>query len=268
MMAPVELDRRIGPSTTTPAIARLLSCPASGAPYSPGNMLSLPIVRSPEERDVPLYAGNIEEDLQRVSRAGLAERVTGGLSWPSKMPCPAWGISATRCRVGAALAQSPGTVCHQCYALGGRYVFPAVQAKLAARYRGLFHPLWTPAMIFLIRWYADRFFRWFDSGDLQGQHHLQNILTICRHTQDVLHWLPTREYETVQACRGEIPENLTVRLSAHRIDGRSPAWWPQTSTVVRAEEHATCPAPTQGGKCAGCRLCWDRETRNVAYRLH
>jgi hypothetical protein len=231
-------------------------------------MLSLPIAQRPEERDVPLYTGDVEEDLRRVSRAGLAERVTGGLSWPGKMPCPAWGISATRCRVGAALAQRPGAVCSGCYALRGRYVFPAVQAKLEERYRGLFHPLWTPAMVFLIRWYADQYFRWFDSGDLQGQNHLRNILTICRHTRDVLHWLPTREYAVVKACRSEIPENLTVRVSAHRIDARPPAWWPQTSTVVNEEADATCRAHEQGGRCCDCRLCWDPATRNVSYRLH
>jgi len=27
------------------------------------------------------------------------------------------------------------------------------------RYRGLFHPLWPPAMVFLINFYFDRYFR-------------------------------------------------------------------------------------------------------------
>jgi hypothetical protein len=231
-------------------------------------MLSLPIAPPPEEGAVPLYTGNVEEDLQRVGRNRLAERITGGLSWTSKMPCPSWGISATRCRVGALLAQRPGTVCHGCYALGGRYAFAAVQEKLEARYRGLFDPLWSPAMVFLIRWYAGRYFRWFDSGDLQGENHLRNILTICRHTRDVLHWLPTREYDVVRSCRAEIPENLTVRLSAHRIDGTPPGWWPQTATVVSESGEATCPAPGQGGSCGDCRACWDPATRNVAYEVH
>src|SRR5438128_369123 len=131
-------------------------------------MLSLPVIPPSAEREVPLYTGNVEKDLRRVSRNRLAERITGGLSWPGKMPCPSWGISAMRCRIGAALARRPGTVCHECYALGGHYVFSSVQAKLEERYHGLFHPLWTPAMVFLIRWYASRYFRWFDSGDLQG----------------------------------------------------------------------------------------------------
>ena len=99
---------------------------------------------------------------------------------------PAWGISATRCRVGQALAQQAGTVCSSCYAMRGTYGFSSVQNKLEERYQGLFHPLWSPAMVFLIRYFCGRYFRWFDSGDVSDIHHLQNIFTICRHTRDVL----------------------------------------------------------------------------------
>lgn len=125
-------------------------------------------------------------------------------------------------------------------------------------------------MVFLIRWYADRYFRWFDSGDLQGPNHLRNIATIARHTRDVLHWLPTREYDTVRACRGEIPENLTIRISAHRVDAPPPSWWPTTSTVTSVQEggEGICPAPDQDGHCGECRACWDGEVGNVVYRLH
>ena len=102
--------------------------------------------------EVPLYTGDVEADLRIVSRNQLASRITGGLSYPTKMPCPAWGISATRCRVGSLLAKQAGTVCSACYAMRGRYLFPAVQEALERRYRGLFHELWTPSMIFLVRY--------------------------------------------------------------------------------------------------------------------
>lgn len=186
------------------------------------------------------------------------------------MPCPAWGISATRCRVGRVLAARPGTVCSHCYALKGRYLFPAVQRKLEERYRGMFHPLWVPAMAFLVRWHADRHFRWFDSGDVQGKTHLRNIAAVCRQTRDVLHWLPTREADAVRACAGELPDNLTVRLSANRVDGPPPAWWPTTSTVVSGQDSGdgVCPAPDQDGACDDCRGCWDPGVPNVAYRRH
>src|SRR4051794_34496414 len=121
--------------------------------------------------DVPLYQGDLDRDLRAVARHRLAEAVTGGLSFTTKLPCPSWGIPATRCRIGSVLAQQGGTVCNRCYALKNRYRFDSVQKKLEERYRGLFQKQWTPAMIFLIRYFCDRYFRWFDSGDVQGESH-------------------------------------------------------------------------------------------------
>jgi hypothetical protein len=212
----------------------------------------------------------MDADLRLVGRNRLAEQITGGLSWPSKMPSPAWGIPATRCRVGSVLAQREGTVCHDCYALKGRYLFPTVQRKLEERYRGLFHPLWTPAMVFLVRYYADRYFRFFDSGDLQGENHLRNICTIAAHCPDIRFWLPTREAAAVRAV-GSWPPNLTVRVSAPLVDGPPPRGFANTSTVAsRAPQgHSfVCPAPDQGGHCGTCRACWSKEVPTVAYRLH
>jgi Gene product 88 len=206
----------------------------------------------------------MDEDLKAVSRNKLAEQITGGLSVTSKMPCPSWSISAYRCRLGSVLAQKEGTTCSKCYARKGRYSFSKVQERLEQRYQALFDPLWTPAMIFLIRYYCHEYFRWFSSGDLQGENHLRNIVTVAEHTPDVRHWLPTRETEIVRAV-GEFPENLVVRLSATKIDGKPPRW-PTTSTVVTEGE--TCPASHQGGSCGNCRACWERSVANVAYRKH
>jgi Gene product 88 len=220
------------------------------------------------EPDIPPYTGDMQTDLSIVSRHRLAEQITGGLSLTTKMPCPSWGIPATRCRIGAMLAQKEGTVCHHCYALKGRYTFPNVQAALERRFQGLFHELWTPAMAFLVNYYWDRYFRWFCSGDLPGENHLRNICTVARHTPGVLHWLPTREAETVRAVRqeGPFPENLVVRVSGARIDGQPPKSFPQTSTVV--SQGVTCPAPDQGGHSGEGRDCWDPEVATVSYRLH
>lgn len=231
--------------------------------------IGLPVVSSPEP-EVPLYTGDMVADLQVVARRRLAETITGGLSLTSKMPAPSWGIPATRCLVGGALATQPGTVCHECYARKGRYRFTAVQAKLEERYRGLFHPLWTPAMVFLVRYFCDRYVRLFDSGDVQGENHLRNIITVARNVPDVQFWLPTREYATVRACADDLPPNLLVRVSAQRVDAPPPAWWPTTSTVVTAAGpgEGVCPAPEQGNRCGGCRLCWNPNAGNVTYRRH
>ncbi len=234
--------------------------------------VGLPVLSDPE---APLYIGDqvrLEADLRTVSRRRLAEEITGGLFWPGKMDCPAWGISATRCRVGSVLARKEGTVCHDCYAMKGTFQFGANRRKLERAYEGLMDArnLWTPSMVFLIRWYAAERFRWFHSGDLQGINHLRNIIRICLETPDVLHWLPTRESKVVLACKDAIPPNLAIRASATGIGGEPPRWWPLTSTVVMDGAEGVCPSSLEGGNCSdhGCTACWDREVENVAYRLH
>jgi hypothetical protein len=239
--------------------------PSLARPQDDLSRVSLPLVGG-----IPLYRGNVADDILLVCRHRMADEITGGLSFPSRMPCPSIGLPASRCRSGSKLAEEDGTVCSHCYADKGRYVLDAVQAKLEKRYEGLFHPLWVPAMVFLIRWHADGHFRWFESGDIQDESHLRNICTVARNTADVRHWLPTREYEVVRSCRSEIPENLLVRVSATMIDGQAPTWWPNTSTVVSGKQSGpgVCGAKETDGNCGTCRDCWDSEVVNVAYRLH
>jgi hypothetical protein len=96
------------------------------------------------------------------------------------------------------------------------------------------------------------------------------LITVARNVPDVRVWLPTREYAVVRECASEIPENLTVRVSAHMVDAEPPSWWPTTSTVVSGQEpgDGICPAREQENACGECRACWDRDVANVAYRLH
>ena len=56
-----------------------------------------------------------------------ADAIHGGLGKPSKMPGYAYGIPAKHCKVGAKLHKVPGSVCADCYALKGRYMFANVQ---------------------------------------------------------------------------------------------------------------------------------------------
>lgn len=149
----------------------------------------------------------------------------------------------------------------------GRYRFGKVQDKLEERYQELFNTLWTPSMVFLVRWYADEYFRFFDSGGLQGENHLRNILTIAENVPDVKMWLPTREADLFQKV-GRFPENLTVRLSGNMIDGKLPAW-PTMSVVSRnGGEGHFCSSRQQNNSCGSCRACWDESISNVVYSLH
>jgi hypothetical protein len=126
-------------------------------------------------------------------------------------------------------------------------------------------------MVLLIRWHVGRYFRWFDAGDLLGDWLLFNICQVAIHTRDVLHWLPTQEYDMVREFSEDIPKNLVIRLSAQMVDGEPPDWWPCASTVFTAEPLAGAhvrPALDQENYCGACRACWDSSVGNVAYRRH
>jgi len=194
-----------------------------------------------------------------------ASKIVGGLSTPGKMPCYSINLPATACKVGAKLARVPGTTCHGCYALKGRYRFKTTKRAMARRLAALDHGSWTAAMTALIT--GHKYFRWHDSGDLQSVQHLKNIFEVCKNTPDTRHWLPTREAGLMKFIDPDvIPKNLIIRISATKVDGLAPRWWPWTSTV--STQSKTCPAPDQGGKCRSCRLCWSRDIPNVTYAKH
>ena len=194
-----------------------------------------------------------------------ASKIVGGLSTPGKMPCYSINLPATKCNVGAKLARVPGTTCHGCYALKGRYRFKRTKQAMARRLRALDHGSWTTAMVALVA--GHKYFRWHDSGDLQGPSHLIKILNVCKQSPNTMHWLPTREHSLLALMDPDIiPKNLLIRVSATKVNGPAPSWWPWTSTV--STEGKTCPAPDQGGKCRSCRACWDRSVPNVVYAKH
>ena len=194
-----------------------------------------------------------------------AREITGGLSKPSKMPGPAFNLPAARCITGAKLVKIPGSVCHGCYALKGRYRFKNVQDALERRRQGLSSPQWVEAMTVLVT--GHDFFRWHDSGDLQSLQHLKNIFEVCKRTPSTKHWLPTREAQILKQVQPEdVPENLIIRFSSHMIDQGPVTAWPWTSTVVTKDK--TCPAAEQDNACGSCRACWNKEVKNIAYGKH
>ena len=198
-----------------------------------------------------------------------AKKITGGLSDPGKMPGFAYNLPAWECVTGVKLQAIEGSVCSGCYAMKGRYRFPNVKDALNRRLNSLNHPQWIEAMTVLISHYSRKvpWFRWHDSGDLQGAQHLKNIFEVCSATQQVQHWMPTREVKLLKFVQSEVvPKNLIIRVSSHMIDQGPVKSWPHTSTVVRAGK--TCPAQETNNQCGSCRSCWNKEISNVAYPLH
>ena len=192
-----------------------------------------------------------------------ARQITGGLSKPGKMPEGSYNLPASACQTGQKLAQIPGTPCHGCYALKGRYNFSNVQQALRKRLKSLMHPLWTAAMTVLVK--GKKHFRWHDSGDIQSVAHLKKIFEVCNNTPGTMHWLPTQERRYLPL--GSYPKNLVIRLSNAKNNTAPGQAWTHWSTVVDKGFHS-CPAQSQGNKCGTCRACWDPKVKNVTYPKH
>jgi hypothetical protein len=192
-----------------------------------------------------------------------ANKITGGLSAPGKMPEGSYNLPASACQTGAKLRLIPDTPCYKCYAFKGNYVrYPAVQKALRRRLASLTHPRWVEAMTVLVK--GQKHFRWHDSGDLQSVHHLKKIFEVCNNTPGTMHWLPTQERKYLPL--GSYPKNLVIRLSNAKNNTAPGNAWTHWSTVV--DSGGDCPASRQGNQCGSCRRCWDPEVKHVTYPKH
>ena len=197
-----------------------------------------------------------------------AERITGGLSAPGKMPEGSYNLPARACQTGAKLREIPGTPCYGCYAFKGRYNFPNVKDALTRRLESITHLHWVEAMATLLK--GKKHFRWHDSGDLQSVHHLKKIFDVCKLTPETSHWLPTQERKLLQFLDPDtIPTNLIIRLSNAKNDTKPGNAWTHWSTVVtKPRAGHVCPAPEQGNNCGSCRACWSKDVKEVQYKIH
>ena len=156
--------------------------------------------------------------------------LVGGLSKPSKMPGWSIGIPAKECKTGSKLRLVKDSVCEECYALKGCYVFKVVQAAQYKRLEAISHPDWVQAMTTLINSKKPDVFRWHDSGDVQDLQHLEKIFEVCRATPEKRHWMPTRE-AWIKDHMHMAPANLVVRFSSPMVDQGPVKSWANTSTV-------------------------------------
>ena len=194
-----------------------------------------------------------------------AQAITHTLSKPGKMPGWAYSTPAHECKTGTKLRAVAGSVCANCYAYErGRYRFQNVKDAQYKRFAALKHPLWATAMALQINSKKVKYFRWHDSGDVQNLDHLNKIYEVCRLSPDVKHWMPTREAWVKDHLHYK-PDNLVIRFSPPMIGQRNDTW-PNSSMVVLKD--ASCPAPSQGGKCGDCRQCWDPAVQVVSYGKH
>jgi hypothetical protein len=220
-----------------------------------------------------------------------ANEITGKLSNTEKMPCKSYNIPAKNCNVGSKLAKVIGSVCYGCYALKGRYLFSNVLNAMKRRLDSIDNPLWVKAMSVFINKQSPNYFRWHDSGDIQGINHLKKIVEVCENTPNCKHWLPTREYNLIRKYIievGDFPSNLIVRVSIHMVDdfkapkipnvefsAVSKEKTPSSSTYICPAEENKIWIPMKnhpkggemsGPRCGDCRKCWN--TGMVVYKYH
>jgi len=196
------------------------------------------------------------------------------LSKASKMPCRSWSLQA--------LDTCPGSrdksgelvpACSGCYATDGNYRFKNVKAPRLHNREDWKRAEWVSDMVAELD--NDRYFRWFDSGDVYDVRLAKKILEVCERTPWVNHWIPTRmhkfaKFKPVLDALEALP-NVVVRLSSDSITGEtiSGATTSTIATLDSVPENAqVCEAYTREGKCKTCRACWDKSVQVIAYIGH
>ena len=164
--------------------------------------------------------------------------------------------------------------CAGCYATTGNYRFPNVKAPRLHN-RGDWERLsWVDDMVKALG--NDRFFRWFDSGDMYALGLAEKILQVMKLTPWVSHWLPTRMHKFPKFRRVlqdmQRLDNVSVRFSSDSVTGEY-IKGTHGSVIVPTANHATadmklCKAYEHGGTCNGCRACWNKSIDVIAYLAH
>ena len=186
-----------------------------------------------------------------------------------------WSLQALETCPGS--IESPGVLvdaCKGCYATTGNYNYPNVKAPRAFNKEDWQRLTWVEDMVQALD--ADRYFRWFDSGDMYSLGLAEKMLEVMKRTPWVKHWLPTRMHKfpkfALVLAEMQALSNVMVRPSSDSIRGEfivgthgsviveNAAVVPEGVTLCRAYENA--------GKCSGCRACYNKEVPVIAYPAH
>ena len=193
----------------------------------------------------------------------------------SKMPCRSWSLQALdTCPASIGTDGELVDACKGCYATDGNYRFSNVKAPRLHNRDDWQQTDWVNAMIAELD--NDRYFRWFDSGDMYSLKLAEKIYAVMVATPWTRHWLPTRMHKFAKfadiLAKMEALPNVVVRLSSDSINGDIIAG-NTTSTIIPTISHrkpkmTICEAYEREGKCATCRACWDKDIEVVAYVAH
>ena len=186
-----------------------------------------------------------------------------------------WSLQALDTCPGS--VSSPGVLvdaCKGCYATTGNYRYPNVKAPRLENREDWQRIEWCDDMVRALD--KDRFFRWFDSGDMYTLGLAEKILEVMQRTPWCSHWLHTRmhkfpKFRAVLRDMQALP-NVMVRFSSDSVRGEYVKGLHGSVIVPDAETLpdgvSLCGAYSREGKCGGCRACWNKDVAVIAYPAH
>jgi hypothetical protein len=186
-----------------------------------------------------------------------------------------WSLQAVETCPGSIDPATGGLVpaCQGCYAIGGNYRFDNVKKPRIFNRQDWKRDGWVSDMVDALR--NDRYFRWFDSGDVYDARLAEKMLQVMLLTPDVKHWLPTRmhkfpKFQPILRAMQALP-NVMVRPSSDSVTGEYTAGLHGSTIVPSLQAPAgvtVCHAATNDGKCGSCRACYSKDVAVIGYVAH
>lgn len=202
------------------------------------------------------------------------------LSNTSKLGVKSWSLQALNtCPASIGADGELVPACSGCYATTGNYRFSTVQAPR------LYNQLAWESQDFIEKFVEalqnERFFRWFDSGDMYSLGLAEKIYQIMLRTPHVMHWLPTRMYKFAKFMpileKMQALDNVVIRLSSDSIQGEkvenqaidtNSTILDQSSLDNLDKSIFVCKAYEQEGKCLTCKECYNKDVKTIGYVGH
>lgn len=208
------------------------------------------------------------------------EGQTVRLSNTSKLGVKSWSLQALdTCPASKNKDGSLVPACSGCYATSGNYRFSNVKAPRLYNQEAWKNPDFVTKFVAILQ--TERFFRWFDSGDMYSLELAEKIYNIMLNTPDVKHWLPTRMYKFKKfhdvIARMQALPNVVIRLSSDSIKGElvQSSLVDTNSTILDQDsldnvndEIFICKAYEQDGKCLTCKACYSKDIKTIGYIGH
>lgn len=185
-----------------------------------------------------------------------------------------WSLQALETCPGSMENGKLVDACSGCYATQGNYRYPNVKAPRIENKADWTRSDWVDDMVRELD--KDRFFRWFDSGDMYTIELAEKIHAVMVRTPWVKHWLPTRmakfsKFQKILESMKNL-ENVSVRFSSDSVTGiyikglHGSVIIPNDATMDKSV--SVCEAYKNNGKCSGCRACWNKSIETIAYPAH